>query len=159
MNAIACLDESVGGWERSLYAFLAEKQRRSGSLRTVQSYSRMLNHFFGRASKTPDQVTSQDVFAWAYGTGLSGKPPGMHGIQGLGAGFVPEILDRSFIDKIIEVSDVAAERMARRLAREEGLLVGPSSGANVHAALETAQDLGSGNVVTILCDSGERYLF
>jgi cysteine synthase len=90
---------------------------------------------------------------------LSGKPPGMHGIQGLGAGFVPEILDRSFIDKIIEVSDVAAERMARRLAREEGLLVGPSSGANVHAALETAQDLGSGNVVTILCDSGERYLF
>jgi cysteine synthase len=90
---------------------------------------------------------------------LSGKPPGMHGIQGLGAGFVPEILDRSFIDKIIEVSDVAAERMARRLAREEGLLVGPSSGANVHAALETAQELGSGNVVTILCDSGERYLF
>src|SRR5688572_4938631 len=76
MNAVAYLDESAGGWERSLYAFLAEKQRRSGSLRTVQSYSRMLNHFFGRAGKTPDQVTSQDVFAWAYGTGLSGKPPG-----------------------------------------------------------------------------------
>jgi cysteine synthase A len=90
---------------------------------------------------------------------LSGKPPGMHGIQGLGAGFVPEILDRSQIDKIIEVSDVAAERMARRLAREEGLLVGPSSGANVHAAVEVANELGGGNVVTILCDSGERYLF
>jgi cysteine synthase len=59
---------------------------------------------------------------------------------------------------VIEVSDVAAERMARRLAREEGLLVGPSSGANVHAALEAANDL-TGNVVTILCDSGERYLF
>ena len=71
-------------------------------------------------------------------------PPGMHGIQGLGAGFVPEILERAAIDNVIEVSDVAAERMARRLAREEGLLVGPSSGANVHAALEVANQIGSG---------------
>jgi cysteine synthase A len=90
---------------------------------------------------------------------LGGKPPGMHGIQGLGAGFVPEILDRKMIDEVVEVTDVAAERMARRLAREEGLLVGPSSGANVHAACEVAARLGSGNVVTVLCDSGERYLF
>ncbi len=74
-HAIAYLDESAAGWERSLYAFLAEKERRSGSLRTVQSYSRMLQHFFGRAGKTPDQVTSRDVFAWAYGVGLSGKQP------------------------------------------------------------------------------------
>jgi cysteine synthase A len=57
------------------------------------------------------------------------------------------------------VSDVAAERMTRRLAREEGLLVGPSSGANVHAAVELAKRLPHGKVVTILCDSGERYLF
>jgi cysteine synthase len=90
---------------------------------------------------------------------LRGKPPGMHGIQGLGAGFVPEILDRSLLDDVVEVTDVAAERMARRLAREEGLLVGPSSGANVHAACEVAARLGGGTVVTILCDSGERYLF
>lgn len=90
---------------------------------------------------------------------LSGKPPGMHGIQGLGAGFIPQILDRSVIDEVIEVTDIAAERMARRLAREEGLLVGPSSGANVHAACEVAARLGGGNVVTILCDSGERYLY
>jgi cysteine synthase len=90
---------------------------------------------------------------------LSGKPAGMHGIQGLGAGFVPEIVERKLIDRVVEVSDLAAERMARRLAREEGLLVGPSSGANVHAACEVAAEVGSGNVVTILCDSGERYLF
>jgi cysteine synthase len=90
---------------------------------------------------------------------LSGRPPGMHGIQGLGAGFVPKILDRSVIDEIVTVSDVAAERMARRLAREEGLLVGPSSGANVHAATELAKRFPGGKVVTILCDSGERYLF
>jgi cysteine synthase A len=90
---------------------------------------------------------------------LSGKPPGLHGIQGLGAGFVPAVLDRKVYDEVIPVSDVAAERMARRLAREEGLLVGPSAGANVHAACELAQRLGSGRVVTILCDSGERYLF
>jgi cysteine synthase A len=90
---------------------------------------------------------------------LSGKPPGMHGIQGLGAGFVPSILEREVIDEVLTVSDVAAERMARRLAREEGLLVGPSSGANVHAAVEIAAAMPAGNVVTVLCDSGERYLF
>ncbi len=91
---------------------------------------------------------------------LSGKSPGMHGIQGMGAGFVPAIVDRSVIDEIVTVSDVAAERMARRLAREEGLLVGPSSGANVHAAVEVAKTLPeSARVATVLCDSGERYLF
>ena len=75
-NAIAYLDESAAaGWHRSLYAFLAEKERRSGSLRTVQSYSRMLQHFFGRLGKTPDEVTSQDIFAWAYGRGLSRQEP------------------------------------------------------------------------------------
>lgn len=89
---------------------------------------------------------------------LSGGKPGLHAIQGLGAGFVPKNLDRSLIDEVITVSDPEAERMTTRLAREEGLLVGPSSGANVHAALKVAREmLPSERVVTILCDTGERY--
>jgi len=119
---------------------------------TVTGVGRTLKNKLGSAVK---------VFAVepANSAVLSGKPAGMHGIQGLGAGFIPQIVDRSVIDNVIEVTDVAAERMARRLAREEGLLVGPSSGANVHAACEVAAQLKGGNVVTILCDSGERYLF
>jgi cysteine synthase A len=89
---------------------------------------------------------------------LSGRAPGTHGIQGIGAGFVPPIFDRTLVDEIVTVTDVAAERMARRLAREEGLLVGPSAGANVHAAIDLARRI-EGTIVTILPDSGERYLF
>jgi cysteine synthase A len=90
---------------------------------------------------------------------LSGGAPGLHGIQGIGAGFEPQNFDRAVVDEIVTVNDVAAEKMARRLAREEGLLVGPSAGANAHAAIEVARKLGTGRVVTILCDSGERYLY
>jgi cysteine synthase A len=88
---------------------------------------------------------------------LSGQPAGMHGIQGLGAGFVPPILDRDVVSRVVTVPDAAAERTARRIAREAGLLVGPSSGANVYVAAEVARRFKSGKVVTILCDSGERY--
>jgi cysteine synthase A len=91
---------------------------------------------------------------------LSGGRAGSHSIQGLGAGFVPAILDRGVIDEVVTVTDATAERFARRLARAEGLLVGPSAGANVSAAAAIAQRLPPGsNVVTVLCDSGERYLF
>jgi cysteine synthase A len=90
---------------------------------------------------------------------LSGGEPGMHTIQGLGAGFVPAILDRSVIDDVVTVSDVAAQRAAHRLATDEGLLVGPSAGANVCVACSVAREMSGGNVVTVLCDSGERYLF
>src|SRR4051794_23063021 len=72
---------------------------------------------------------------------LSGGRAGPHSIQGLGAGFVPAILDRGVIDEIVTVSDAAAERTARRLAQAEGLLVGPSAGANVYAACAVAQRL------------------
>ncbi len=82
-----------------------------------------------------------------------------HGIQGIGASFVPGVLDRSLLDEIIGVHDADAQRMAGRLAREEGLLVGISAGANVVAALQVGARLGPGRtVVTILPDTGERYL-
>lgn len=90
---------------------------------------------------------------------LSGGKPGLHGIQGLGAGFVPEVLDRRVIDEVMTVTDLAAERMTKRLASEAGLLVGLSSGANVHAAHEVAKKMKPAQrVVTVICDTGERYL-
>lgn len=89
---------------------------------------------------------------------LSGEPAGPHKIQGIGAGFVPTILNRDAYSRIARVSDEAAYRMKQRLAREEGLLVGISAGAAMVAALELAAELGPGkHVVTILCDTGERY--
>lgn len=89
---------------------------------------------------------------------LSGGTAAVHGIQGIGAGFIPEVLDRSIIDDIVTVDDDEAFACARRLAREEGLLLGPSSGANVVAALRVAAELGpEATVVTILCDTGFRY--
>jgi site-specific recombinase XerD len=69
------VDDSASAWDRALYAFLAEKERRSGSMRTVQSYSRMLTHFFGSLSKTPDRIASPEALAWAHGVGLSGRKP------------------------------------------------------------------------------------
>jgi cysteine synthase A len=90
---------------------------------------------------------------------LSGGRAGMHGIQGIGASFVPGVLDCSVYDEILRIEDRDAMAMTRRLAREEGILAGISAGANVFAARKIAERLGEGKtVVTIICDTGERYL-
>jgi len=90
---------------------------------------------------------------------LSGGRFRPHGIQGIGASFVPGVLNRSVLDAIIQIRDEDATTTARRLAREEGLLVGISSGANVFAACQVAETLPADQVVvTVLCDTGERYL-
>jgi len=89
---------------------------------------------------------------------LGGGRAGVHAIQGIGASFVPAVLNREVIDEIIAVGDEEAMEMARRLTREEGLLVGISAGANVWASLKVAKRLGaSKRVVTVLPDTGERY--
>ncbi|MFV0377463.1 MAG: cysteine synthase A [Mangrovibacterium sp.] len=91
---------------------------------------------------------------------LSGKPAGTHKIQGIGAGFIPKILNTESFDEIICVDDETAFAMARRLAREEGILCGISSGANVHAALQLARrpENSGKHLVVVICDTGERYL-
>jgi cysteine synthase len=90
---------------------------------------------------------------------LSGRPSGSHRIEGIGLGFLPPLWEPALVDEIIPITTAEAQATARRLAREEGLFAGTSSGANVAASLRVAARLGSGaTVVTILCDSGLRYL-
>jgi len=89
---------------------------------------------------------------------LSGNKPGPHKIQGIGAGFIPKILNREIIDEIITVEDNDAFQTSKRLAREEGLFVGISSGAACFAALKLAKSLGVGKrIVVVFPDTGERY--
>lgn len=91
---------------------------------------------------------------------LSGGEPGPHAIQGIGAGFIPEILDTSIIDEIIRVTNEDALAMARRLMREEGIMCGISSGANAYAAMQIAKrpENKGKRIVFIICDTAERYL-
>jgi len=91
---------------------------------------------------------------------LSGKKAGPHKIQGIGAGFIPQILNASIYDEVIGVSDEDAFTMAQQIARSEGLLIGISAGANLHAAyiLASRPENKGKTIVTILCDTAERYL-
>lgn len=100
-------------------------------------------------------VAVEPLKAQAFG----GQPFQPHSIQGIGAGFVPVIVDRSLIDSVLAVHDDDALQMAAKLAQSQGILVGPSSGANVWAALHLANSAAAGSrILTFLCDSGERYL-
>jgi len=91
---------------------------------------------------------------------LSGGAPGPHKIQGIGAGFVPDVLDRSLVDEILQVTNDEAVALARRIAKEEGILCGISCGAAMHAALRVAArpESAGKTIVVVLPDSGERYL-
>ena len=90
---------------------------------------------------------------------LSGGEPGYHKIQGIGAGFIPAVLNSQVYDRVITVDDEAAALYTRRLALEEGIFVGISSGAACYAALQIARELGRGHaVVTVFPDKGEHYL-
>ncbi len=91
---------------------------------------------------------------------LSGQPAGSHHMPGIGVGFIPQVLNRTIVDEVIAVTDEEAFACARRLAREEGILAGVSSGATLHAALKwAARPQSAGKlIVVIICDTGERYV-
>lgn len=90
---------------------------------------------------------------------LSGGTPGSHKIQGIGAGFIPKIYNASVVDKIITIDDEEAFQGARKVAKEDGILIGISSGANIYAALKLAKELGPGKkILTIAADGGEKYI-
>lgn len=119
---------------------------------TISGVGRVLKTLFGDRVKVVAVEPARSPV-------LSGGQPGRHGIQGIGAGFVPKILDRSVIDEVVTVEDEEAIHMMKYLARKEGLLVGISSGANVAAALKVAKKMPKdAKIVTIAPDHAERYL-
>ena len=116
----------------------------------------------GNATTLKKEVSTIKIFAVEpkLSSVLSHNPPAPHTIEGIGAGFVPDILDTSIYNEVIQVSDEDAIKTAKMLAKDEGLLVGVSSGANVFATMQVASrdEFKGKTLVTILCDTGERYL-
>lgn len=112
----------------------------------------------GEVLKSNDPHTKIIAVEPADSAVISGKKAGPHRIQGIGAGFIPQVLNRNIIDRVITVTDEDAFAVSKRLAQEEGLFMGISAGAATHAALIVAKELGRGKtVVVILPDTGERY--
>jgi cysteine synthase len=113
----------------------------------------------GRYLKEQDSSIQVIAVEPARSNVLSGGTRGQHGFQGMGPGFIPKNLDRSILDRIVTVLEEEAYPFARRLAKEEGLFVGMSSGGMIEAATRIAQEIGPGKrVVTVACDTGARYL-
>jgi len=116
----------------------------------------------GTAKVLKEEISNIAVFAVEPESSavLSGEKAGPHAIQGIGAGFIPETLDTTVYGEVIKVKDEDAIKTAKMMARKEGLLVGISSGANVYAAMQVAsrEEFKGKTLVTILCDTGERYL-
>lgn len=117
---------------------------------------------YGTSKVLKETITNIKIFAVEPESSavLSGEPAGPHAIQGIGAGFIPKILDTKIYDEVIKVSNEDAIDTAKMLAREEGLLVGISSGANIYATMQVAsrEEFQGKTLVSILCDTGERYL-
>lgn len=113
-----------------------------------------------RHSRSADPACAWSPWSPRGAAALSGGPAGSHRIPGIGAGFVPEILNRSILDEVIAVTDEDAFRCTRRLARKEGILAGVSSGAALHAALAVAsrEEAAGRTIVVLLPDTGERYV-
>jgi cysteine synthase len=113
-----------------------------------------------QALKSKDSRVAAFAVEPAESAVLSGGSAGRHGIQGIGAGFLPQVFDRDFIDEVVSVTTDEAMAACRRLAGEEGIIAGPSSGAAVAAALEIAArpEMAGGRIVAVLSDRGERYL-
>jgi cysteine synthase A len=114
----------------------------------------------GRALKQNKPSVQMIAVEPASSAVLSGKPAGSHMIQGIGAGFIPAVLDRSVIDEIVQVTDAQAFQMTKILLRKEGIIAGISAGAALHAAIEVSKRLENRDklIVVILPDTGERYL-
>jgi cysteine synthase A len=139
--------EAINGYDGKLDAFVAGV----GTGGTITGAGSVLKKSFPNIKIVAVEPATSAV--------LSGGPAGPHKLQGLGAGFVPDILDTGVYDSVLKVENEEAFAMSRRVAKEEGILGGISAGAAIHAALIVAKELGAGKrVVAVLPSNGERYL-